>query len=34
MTAESDFTDATAPEITAGGIYDIFSKITPFASMG
>lgn len=34
MTIESDFTVATAPEITAGGVYDIVSKITPFAFDG
>lgn len=34
MTTESDFTVASAPEITAGGIYDIVSKITPFAFDG
>ncbi|MET4144204.1 hypothetical protein [Arthrobacter sp. UYCo732] len=34
MTTESDFAAATAPEITAGGVYDIVSKITPFAFDG
>lgn len=30
----ADCTAASAPEITAGGIYDIVSKITPFAFDG
>lgn len=34
MTIESDFIVASAPEITAGGIYDIVSKITSFAFDG
>lgn len=34
MTTESDFTVATAPEISAGGVYDIVSKLTPFAFDG
>lgn len=34
MTTESDFTVATAPEISGGGVYDIVSKLTPFAFDG
>lgn len=34
MTTESDFTVASAPEITGGGVYDIVSKIAPFAFDG
>ncbi|ACL41972.1 hypothetical protein Achl_4021 (plasmid) [Pseudarthrobacter chlorophenolicus A6] len=34
MTTESDVTVASAPEITAGAIYDIVSKISPFAFDG
>ncbi|RAX45736.1 hypothetical protein DQ354_07550 [Arthrobacter sp. AQ5-06] len=30
----SDLSVASAPEITAGGVYDIVSKITPFAFDG
>lgn len=34
MTIESEFTVASPPEITASGIYDIISKISPFAFDG
>jgi hypothetical protein len=31
MTVQFDFSSATAPEITRGGVSDIFTKLAPFA---